>query len=621
MRHALQFAILALSALDCLPAHADEAIVVTATRSPAPAATLPARVEVIGRADIEAHSMTTLAEAIGPQAVQAGGAGQQTSVFLRGANSKHALALFDGVRLNDAASPNGQYDFGQDTLGGLDRVEVLRGPASAVYGSDAIGGVVNMLPRRGGAAAFEPFAEASTGSFETRRALVGVAGSAGGFDYGISGEVFETDGHDLVPARMATHSGDRDATYLSTLTASLRHQSGAFAWDALLRVRESETEFDTFSGGPFMDLRADDSDLENTGAQRLWRLGAEMDAGAALTVRLAGGQVLSERAETDGGGETSSADSTRDFADISGRYRFEAGSLNAGLSFERNHVATRTQFASPLATAESQAAAYLLAQFPLGRRVTATGSLRVDNYQNFGAHTTYAVGAVADLAPLRLFASIGAAFKAPSLSERFETSSFNLGNRNLRPEQSQSWEIGADWSAWETVSLGASYYKTRIADLIEYDFLQLKNLNVGEASIDGAEIYAQAAVAPWASLRASYTWTDARDAATGAPLARRPAHAWRLDVRVRPHERLALALSWSYFGARTDVAYANSGAFESGAGRAEAFNVGALSASFDLTARTQAFARIDNITDAAYEQPAAFAGAPRGGSIGIRTRF
>ncbi|GAM99190.1 outer membrane vitamin B12 receptor BtuB [alpha proteobacterium U9-1i] len=622
MRHTLKIAALLLSSLVALPAYAQsDEIVVTATRTPTPLAQLPARIEVINRDDFEARSITTLAEAVGSTAVQGGGAGQQSSVFLRGANSKHALALFDGIRLNDSAGPNAAYDFGQDTLGAIQRVEVLRGPASSIYGSDAVGGVVNIIPRRGGEQAFAPFLELAVGSFETVRGFAGAAGATNGFEYGVSGEFLETEGFDAVPERIVTHTGDEDSSSISTFTASVRHDGGVFAFDALVRARETEAEYDTFSGGAFFDLRADDSDLENESSQRLWRLGAEMEGGSALNFRLSGGQVLSQRGETDSGFQTSAAESDRTFADLVATYAHGPVTLTSGVAFERNEIETQPQFANPLSVGEDQVGVYAIGQYAFNNVLTATGSIRWDDYDQFGARTTYGAGIVANLASLRLFASYATAFKAPSLSERFEQSFFNIGNPDLEAEESQSWEIGADWTLNPTLTLGASYYQTRIDNMINYNFGLLQNVNVDEAEIDGAEAYVETALTDWASIRLAYAWTDARDAIADRPLTRRPEHALMLDARVSPTERLAFSLSWDYVGERTDVTYSDAGAFISSNREVDGFHVGALAATYKLDDRAEVFARIDNLTDETYEQPAAFAASPRAGTIGVRARF
>lgn len=624
MSKSIHVAALALLSLVSATARAQEQegeIVITATRAPAAAWRVPARVETVERGDIEAQSLVSLAEALGGEAVQAGGFGQQASLFLRGANSRHTLALFDGVILNDAAAPNGQYDFGQDTLGALERIEILRGPASAVYGSGAIGGVVNLIPRRGGEGALEPFLEMSAGSLESERLLVGAAGTTGGLEYGISGEWTQTEGHDLVPARMATHTGDRDGASAAIFTANARREAGAVAFDLLLRHRSSEAEYDTFSGGPFFDLRGDDPDLGNKAQQSLWRAGAEWRPDGSLTLRVSGGQVLSERTERDGGVETNAADAARNFVDVAAMFARGPAAFNAGAAFERESIDTTPQFAAPLSAHEDRFGVYVVGQYALNEHITATAAARADSYEGFDTEMTYTLGLVGAFAPVRLYASYGTGFQAPSLSERYETSSFNLGNPNLRPEASRSWEVGGDFSLMEGFSLGAAYYQTRISNLIEYDFFELRNVNIGRAEINGAEGFLEARPTAWLSFRFAYAWTDARNGVTQAQLARRPEHSWRLTAAVWPSRRVALNATWAFIGDRSDVAYDDGGAFESGAGVAEGYDLGALSAQYALTNAAELFARVDNIADAVYEQPAAFAGAPRRALIGLRARF
>lgn len=622
MRLFMHAAALAALSLISAPAAAEEdEVVVTATRRPTRADQLPARIEIVTGDDTAARGLITLPDALGATAVQAGGPGQQTSLFLRGTNSKHALALLDGVRLNDDSTPNSQYDFGLDTLGGLERIEVVRGPASSIYGSDAIGGVVNLIPRRGGAREFAPFAAASLGSQHSYRALAGAAGNIGGAEFGASAEWFATEGYDLTPARMVTATGDPDGAETANFTATLRRAGErGVVWDALARVRRSNAAFDTFSGGPFFDLRADDVDLENEGTQGLWRVGLEAPAGAA-NLRLSGGQVHSDRVEFDNGAEVTAAQSRRDFLDAMAS--FDAGALqtSVGISFEHNAVDTRPLFADPLAVGEAQYATFAITQINLFPRLTATTSLRLDSYESFGIQTTYGAGLVWNGALWRAYASAGTAFKAPSLSERFETSFFSIANPELAPERSQSWEIGADWRVRNGVKLGASYYATRIDDLIEFAFAQSRNLNVGEAEIDGAEVYLDAEPVDWARLRLNYAWTDARNGVTGQQLARRPEHAWRLDTRLQASTALSLALSWTYVGARNDVTYDDAGQFLSATGEVGAYDLGAFTATYRISETTSAVLHIDNLADDVYEQPSAFAGPPRSWRIGVRSEF
>ena len=208
MRHVFKAALFAAASLTAMPAFAQEGvdIVVTATRTETPVTNLPADVTVIDTESALSRGVTTLSQALedapGLGVVQSGGIGQQTSLFAGGANSYHTLVLFDGLRINDPSTPNSSFDAGQDQINGLSRIEVVEGPMSALYGSDAIGGVINMIPRHGGEGPLNARLDMSAGSFGTLNGAVGVDGSLGNFRYAVTGEAFSTEGFDLVPERM-----------------------------------------------------------------------------------------------------------------------------------------------------------------------------------------------------------------------------------------------------------------------------------------------------------------------------------------------------------------------------------------------------------------------------------
>ncbi|MBL8558951.1 MAG: TonB-dependent receptor [Hyphomonadaceae bacterium] len=630
-------AIFALAA----PAFADDAgeLVVTATRTPTESDRLPARVEVIDRADFESKGLVSLADALreapGVTVVSTGAPGAQTSVFLRGANSKHALALFDGIRLNDPTAPNGQYDFGQDTLGDLERVEVLRGAASSVYGSDAIGGVVNLVPRRGAGKAFAPYFDVSAGSFETWRGVVGAAGSVGALSYGATVDAFSTEGFDQVPDRFVTHTGDKDGADIATFTGSMAYAlTDALSLDALVRHRTARADFDTFSGGPFFSQRADDPDLEiDSDDYTVWRIGGSLKTGD-FTTRLSGGQVLNERRERDGGVVTTTVEGERNFVDLETRWtRARIGFVSdPALTFGAQYATERTDNSSTLFTnalfaEEDNRALFAVGQGRLGKGTDVALSLRWDDNENFGDQTTYTLGVSQDFAafnlPVRVYASWGASYKAPTLSERFGTNFFNVGNPDLQPEEGESAEIGFDATPFEALSFGATYFDTEIENLIEYDFGSLQNINIGRADIDGFETYVKGSLSDRANIRLSYVFTDARNAsAAGNPrLARRAPHAWSVDGSVQVTEKLKLSAGWTWTSSRIDVLYDDNGDFAAGAGRNAGYDTGRLALDFAVTDALSLYAVARNISDTDYEDPNAFRGAPRSVSVGVRGTF
>ena len=613
-----------------------DVIIVTAVRAEVEAERLPASVSIIDRDSIELTGAPTLADALrdepGLAVVQGGPAGSLTSIFIRGANSKHTLALYDGIRLNDPSSATGVFNFGADTLGDAARVEIVRGPLSSLYGSDAVGGAINILPRRAPDSGVQPFAEASVGERDTRRGLIGL-GAAGDRARGvITVERFETAGFNVTPERMALAGSESDGGDAATLSANgSLDLTDNVALEALVRVREGQSEFDTFSGGLVSAQRADDADLRLNDDQALWSLGVTGTArGGALEARLRAGQVLYDLASFNNGLRTDVYEAERDFVQLTGAWRAPSGALSDpvityGLEYQDEKIDTDTAFNNPLSVSEDAVSVFAAAQAGLSEALTVTGSVRFDDYEAFGGQTTANVGAVYAFAALntRLRASYGTSFKAPTLSERFASSAFVTPNPDLEPEEGVMAEIGFD-TTLEQIAFGAALYDGEIENLIEnvFDFSTFTgvNQNIGKAELSGVEAYARWTPISAVTLSADYTYTDAVNADTGARLQRRPEHAASASARWRPNERAELSLRYAYTGERLDVIYDDAGFFVASGEPVDGFARVDVSGRYQLTEELQVFAAVTNLLDETYEQPAAFAGAPRTASLGVRWR-
>ena len=328
----------------------------------------------------------------------------------------------------------------------------MRAGWSSLYGSDAIGGVVNILPRLGGERAFEPFASVSVGEFDTLRGLAGASGSTGKLDYSVTLETLDSEGYDVVPERIATATGDPDGSDFTALTANARYAlTGAISLEALVRTREASNEFDTFSGGPTGFQRGDDADLFSEDAYTVWRTGLAYKAGG-LTSRVRAGQVLNALESFNDGALTDTYEGARSFAEWLTRYEaanlgpFSTAVLSAGLEFENEDIVTDTAFNAPLSVAEDHAGVFAVAQAGLGARLDLLASARVDDYEGFDIATTGNIGAVVYVPEIatRFTLSYGSAFNAPTLSERFASSPFVTPNPDLEPEESTSVELEGD---------------------------------------------------------------------------------------------------------------------------------------------------------------------------------
>ncbi len=243
-----------------------ETIVTGSARIPAETTRIPAAVTVVTRQEIEERGYRSLAEALsavpGLHLVQAGGIGQQASAFLRGTAGRHVRVLLDGVPIEDPSDPNGAFNFGNELLGDIERIEVVRGPASALYGSGAIGGVVNLVTRRAAPGrAFAPFGELAGGTQRTLRGTLGAAGDTGSFDWMLAGQALTTQGFNATAPRFFSNLSERDGLHASAFTARLGATPVAGTRiEALLRWRENVFGLD--------DVPRDDPNY--SGSDRRW---------------------------------------------------------------------------------------------------------------------------------------------------------------------------------------------------------------------------------------------------------------------------------------------------------------------------------------------------------------
>ncbi|MBS0386637.1 MAG: TonB-dependent receptor [Proteobacteria bacterium] len=627
----------ALAALPLLASAAyaqdDDEIVVTATRAPARAETLPAEVDVIDIDAMQARGVVTLADALrqapGLNVIAAGGAGQQTSLLAGGANSNHTLVLFDGMRINDPSTPGSSFDAGEDLLGGLARVEVVQGTMSAVFGSDAIGGVINLIPRHGGPGALNTRLNVAGGSFNTRTGGASADGTLGAFRYAVSAEGFASDGYDLVPRRMSTFTGETDGAWMATLTGVFDYQAThALSFDLLLRQRRAQADFDPFpfDFGAFNSFRGEDSTLEiSRNDLSIARLGVTWALSDTLSLRTTYGGLRQKRVQSDLGVATDFYAGDRRFGDVTLTWSPHAAtSIVAGVSAERDGVNIAEGFGVPPPMSFVRADRFNSGVFVTAQsafdRFSVTGAARLDDYEGFGAHTTWRVGASYNLIEwARVYAAYGTSFRAPTLYERY----VSFGNPNLDPEQARSWEVGAN-AQLETfghargLELSALYRHSDIKDLIDFGPLFTYD-NVDQATIDTAEARLGARPFEWLTARLAYVYTDARDEATHAHLLRRPKDYWSAELSAT-RGALRVDLAWREVGDRSDQIYADDG-FSLGVGETPSYAVTRLALAYEATANAELYVAADNLFNVAYEPANAFAGAPRTITAGLRARY
>ncbi|WP_424135870.1 TonB-dependent receptor plug domain-containing protein [Roseomonas chloroacetimidivorans] len=628
------------------PSAAVPEVVVTSTRIPTPIERVPAGVTVIDRQTIEERGYQTLAEALstvpGFALLQSGGLGQPASAFIRGTASRHALVLLDGVPINDAAEPNGAFNFGNDLLGlDVERIEVLRGPASSLYGSGAIGGVVNIVTRRAPPnRSFAPFGEIAGGSNRTLRGGAGAAGTVGEFDYLLSFRSLSTRGTDATPSRFTSDTGERDGFRSTGATVRLGWTpSERFRLEGLANWRENHGGLDDV---PYDDPNYSFEDRRYTGQIR-----AEAKPFEAWTTGFRIAQTVDRRRYTNAADSLSFSTTDdlyrgeRTVLDWGNQIRlpnaglFDESQLSFGVTHEREDVrqASGSNFFRTTTDADaSSTGVHAGYQVRLFRRLDLTAALRSDNAEDYGTHTTYRLGAVLALPEIgaRVHVAYGTAFKAPSLYQRYGViTGYFQGNPNLRPETSKGWEAGVAFdiplgARSDFASLGATYFENRLRDLINYDAFFTSLENIDRARIKGAEFSATLRPASWLTVNAAYTITDARDATTDERLARRPEQQLALNASIRPMDNVTIAPELIFYGRSREGAfasYADNGTAYTEARDNKAGTIFNLTATWQVTEPVALFVEGRNLTDSDFEPVNGFVIPGRTVLVGSRFRF
>jgi vitamin B12 transporter len=621
-------------------------LVVTATRVPVRAETLPTPITVITFEELQERGVRTVADALRtlPSAsiAQAGPQGGQTSLFLRGGQSGYVKVLVDGVPMND---PGGAVDLADLSTDQVERIEVVRGPASVLYGSDAVTGVVQVFTRRGRG---DPsLAVVTTGGRGERRHEDGrygtldasgtMTGSTGTIGYSLGGGRSWNAGayplnndrrHDVLNARL--HWGPGPSTELA----------------AAVRFSDSDTGMPTDGAGNLTDANAR---IE----RRTWTAGVDWGQRLAhrVTARLHLGLLDRDqlaRDEPDTSADTlgvfaSSLHGTIRRLGVDARLDVDLPrsvlSLGGAAQDQRgtSSYSSRSEWGPYDADAEFRRRnrgyyAQLLTEPFQGLHVTLGG--RLEHNEVFGTFPTHRLGLAYGAGATRVRAATGRAFREPTFAESYGSGFGDRGNENLVPERSMSWEVGLDRDVGRA-RISATWFHQRFEDMIQFtsaaaDPAQPNYFNVGAARSRGLEVTAEAALGPF-SLAGSHTWLDTRvldpglatDAGfvLGDVLLRRPARSATLTGRYG-FDRGSVSATARHLGRRHDLDFG--AGFPAPRVVLPAHTVLDLAAEHRLPVPTgtwwSVLLRVENALDTRYETVRGFPAPGRLVAVGVRMR-
>jgi vitamin B12 transporter len=581
-----------------------ETITVYGSRLDQPLTKVGSSVTVLTADDIETlgvdFAIDALANVPGVTVNQAGAFGGFASVRIRGAASEHTLVLIDGVVTNDPSSPGGGYNFSTLDAANIERIEVLKGPQSTLWGSDAIGGVVNIVTKRP-QAGFNGNVFAEAGSYGTLRGGGELAIGDERYDLRVAAIRHESDGISKADeANGNTEEDPYDTTTLSLRGGLSLYDSARLSLNALWI--DSDTDYDSFVFGAQGNVGDGDE------FQKSEELTADVTFDFSLFDDRFENQLLAGYADIDRDNFTNGVPSFGSEGERE-QYRYQ-GTVHISDASQLAFGAERESISTPDGEA-SLDGLFGLYEWQALDELTLTGGLRRDQHDVFGGETTGRLAvAYNPVDNLTLRASWGEGFKAPTL---FQTTFFCCGatgpNPDLEAETSDAWDVGADLrTADGRGELGITYFDQDTTNLITFGFGGSYE-NIAEATSSGIEVSGSYALTDWLGVELDYAFIDAEDG-TGAELVLVPEHSGDLVLILDPEGSFSGSLLLRYNGAETEPS-----------GATDAWTRVDLAARYELGAAIELFARIENLFDEEYQQVLGYGTPGLSGYLGARLRF
>ena len=581
-----------------------DTIVIEGSRLNQTAAEIGSSVNVITAEEIETlgfdYALDAVASAPGVTINQNGAFGGSATVRIRGAASEQTLVLIDGIPVNDPSSPGGGFNFARVDTANIERIEVLKGPQSTLWGTDAIGGVVSITtkePERGfGGSAFAEY-----GSFDTFRGGASVENGNDQGDFRVALTGTSSDGISKADA----HNGNSETDPYEAVSLSAKGGVN-FGADGRLSAdiywSDAESAFDDFVFGAQGNVGDGTSDLVSDAE--------ELSGNVALTGSLFDGKL--ENLVLLGYSEITREnfrDGVTDFIADGDRtiYRYQ-GTLNIN---DANTLAFGADRDESTARDEETTidGMFVLYEFKPVTDVTLTGGIRMDDHSSFGTETTgRAAAAYNPTEQLTFRASWGQGFKAPTIFQ-LTGGGFVDPNPDLQPETSEAFDAGIDWRSKDgRAEASLTIFDTDIENLIQFG--STGYFNEAKVATQGVELSGRYDLLDWLSVSASYAYIDATDT-NGDPLIRVPEHSGDLTISIDPEGPFSGAILVRYNDVEPDR----------GANRVDDWTRVDLNAAYEVNDKIELFGRVENLLDEEYQQILGYGTPDLSASIGIRLRY
>ncbi len=619
-------------------------VIVTATGS---AATLDKiggnSASVITSADIAAKKQMMLPQVLkgvpGVDVVTNGGPGTQSSVFIRGADSKNTLVLVDGIMLNDPSSPNRSANLGNLNVDNIERIEVVRGAMSVLYGSNATAGVINIITKKGSGTP-SVFAGVEGGSYGTLKGYAGGSGAYRNFNFSASFSGTTVEGYSIANDNndRILHDGntsEKDSWKNLTVSGKFGYDfTPDFDINGVVRYIDSQTDLDDYySTGGFAVDQVDYDPMTWTEtpnplglkqqrvdtSQTLYKI----DVHNRFFDQIVDSRLSYGGSNLDRTGYNAAGDEYWDYSGKTHKVGWQ-GSFNYQ---NRNYFYVGTSYWKEEMDSDSSDIsenAYIYSlwgqdQLFIGDMLDIVGGVRYDKHEEFGDAVTYRIAPSFTIPQTGtvLKGSYGTGFRAPSLFELYSP----YGNPDLSEEKSRGWDAGFEQPLWgDRVRFGATYFYMKYEDRIDYDFATWHYSQLpGDTTTKGVEVFVNLTPVENLELNLNFTYTDTEDP-NGDELIRRPKNKVFFNGRYYFLEKgmVNLDVLWA------DERYASPSSrdvYGNAVEKLDSYIVVNLSASWDVLPWLQAYGRVDNLFDEDYEEAWSYATPGISGIVGLKAKY